>query len=128
MSRNHDRLGTCMRVIACACGTATFAALTHRFNAEAATDLGLAIGVLAAAFGFLPRAIAQAQRAEMTSIIDERFAELRTELSEDVNLALRHAVELGVHDGALRRGLDRRLGDPPLPRRLHAVPRKREGA
>jgi hypothetical protein len=128
MSRHYERLGKIARGLAYTCGAATFAALTHRFNAEAATDLGLAIGVLGAAFGFMPRAIAHAQHTQMTQIIDEHFDRLRAELAEDINVALRHAIELGVHDGALRRALERRPGDPPRPRRLHSVPRNREGA
>jgi hypothetical protein len=128
MSRHHDRIGKTMRGIAYACGAGVFAALTHRFDAGAAVDLGTACGVLAAAFGFLPRAVANAQRAQMRQLVEECFAELRAELGDDINLALRHAVELGVHDGALRRGLDRRAGEPPRPRRLHAVRQNREGA
>ncbi|GAA0720293.1 hypothetical protein Drose_06590 [Dactylosporangium roseum] len=127
MSRK-DLAGKVARGVAYLSGAGAFAALTHRFNAEAATGLATAAGALAAVFGFLPRVIVNAQRAEMARIIDERFDALRTELGEDITTALRHAVELGVHDGALRRSLDRRDGEPPRPRRLHSVPRNREGA
>ncbi len=118
-----------MRVIAYTCGAGAFAALTHRFNAEAVTGITLACAVLATLLGFLPRMVVNLQRAELAKLIDERFEQLRENLNEDITVALRHALELGVQDGALRRSLERTAGEPPRPnRRLHAVPRNREGA
>jgi hypothetical protein len=127
-SRATNLAGRTARAIAYTCGAGAFAALTHRWNAEAATSLATAVGVLAAILGFLPRAVANYQRADLEQLIDEKFAALSNNLAEDVTTALRHAVEIGVQDGALRRGLQRTAGEPPRPRRLHAVPRNREGA
>ncbi|MER7278329.1 hypothetical protein ABT369_28210 [Dactylosporangium sp. NPDC000244] len=128
MSRNHERIGKLARGLAYLCGTGAFAALTHRFDTDDAITVVIAVGTLAAIFGFLPRAIGAVLREQLNKRLDERFAQLRDELGEDVTTALRHAVELGVYDGALRRSLERREGEPPRPRRLHSVPRNREGA
>lgn len=118
-----------MRIIAYTCGAAALAAFTHRFNTEAATGVALTAAVVAALLGFLPRMIVNLQRAELARLVDERFEQLRETLNEDITVALRHALELGVQDGALRRSLDRAVGEPPRPgRRLHSVPRNREGA
>jgi hypothetical protein len=127
-SRTASAAGRTARGIAYACATGAVAAVTHRWDAEATMSLAIAIGVLAAIFGFLPRAITNAQRAEIEQLIDEKFAALRDDLDSDITVALRHALELGVQDGALRRGLHRSSGEPPRPRRLHAVAHKREGA
>ncbi len=117
-----------MRAVAYICGAAAFASFTHRFNVEAATGLTLTVAVLAGLLGFLPRMIAKHQRAELGNLLDERFEQLRETLNEDITVALRHAREMGVQDGALRRSLNRVAGDPPRPnRRLHAVPHNREG-
>lgn len=125
----HQHTGRALRVIAYVSGGAAFAALTHRWNTEAATSLATAVGVLAAIFGFLPRMVAAQQREAMETLIDKRFVQLREDLGSDVSTALRHAVELGVHEGNLRRSLGRTAGEPPRPtHRLHAVPRHRESS
>lgn len=126
-SRTSAVAGRTARGVTYACAAGAFAALTHFWNAESASVLAIAVGALAAIFGFLPRAIVNAQRVELEQLIDDRFAALRVDLADDITVALRHALELGVQDGALRRGL-RIDGEPPRPRRLHAVPRNREGA
>lgn len=129
---HHSRPGTpagrTARGIAYICAASVFGVLAHNWDDTVAAVAAIAVGILAAVFGFIPRLIANALRIDMEQLVDEKFAALRVDLDGDITAALRHALELGVQDGALRRGLHRSDGEPPRPRRLHAVPRNREGA
>lgn len=124
----RDTIGRLLRGASYIAGMLGFAALTHSWGSPAAVNILIATAVLAATLGFVPPMVARLMRADLERIIDERLERVRVDLSADVTDALRHAVELGVQDGWLRRALQRVDIDPPRPRRLHAVRRDSEGA